>query len=31
MKGNWNRVLKFVLFVALAVAVFSLLVMVLWN
>ncbi len=31
MKANWNRGLKFALFVALAVAVSSLLVMVLWN
>ena len=31
MKANWNRGLKFALFVALAVAVSSLLVMGLWN
>ena len=31
MKANWNRRLKFVLFVAVAVAVFSLVVMGLWN
>ena len=31
MKVNWNRGLKFALFAALAVAVSSLLVMVLWN
>ena len=31
MKANWNRRLKFVLFVAVAIAVFSLVVMGLWN
>jgi predicted membrane chloride channel (bestrophin family) len=31
MKANWNRGLKFALFVVLAIAVSSLLVMVLWN
>lgn len=31
MKANWNRRLKFVLFVAVAIAVFRLVVMGLWN